>query len=261
MTIQALQPKSATGFVLAGQTYEAAKDLDKARSSYEQAAQADPAAPEPIVGLARLDVEAGAPGRALARLDERLKTAPENAILQATRGDVLMQLQRPEEAATSYAAAAKALPSWVGPYRGQASALMRLGRHEPAIAALKSGIENTGGAPELRISLANVYVELGRIDDAVGVYEAMLQRNPAEDSAANNLAMLLATHRTDARSLERAGVLVERFSNSESAAYLDTRGWVLYKLGKYPDAIAALERAVAKAPAARSFGITSAWHR
>ena len=79
----------------------------------------------------------------------------------------------------------------------------------------------------------------------------MLDRNPREDVAANNLAMLLVTQRTDARSLDRAQALVERFADSTIPAYLDTRGWVLYKRGDYPGAMEAFGKAVNLAPGAR----------
>jgi len=60
--------------------------------------------------------------------------------------------------------------------------------------------------------------------------------------------MLIATHRSDSASLERAEKLTERFANSDNPAFLDTYGWVLYKRGRYAEAIVPLEKAVAKVP-------------
>ena len=76
----------------------------------------------------------------------------------------------------------------------------------------------------------------------------MLRRDPQADLAANNLAMLLVTYKTDAASLDRAKALAARFASSSNPAYLDTYGWVLYKHGDGPAAVTALQNSLAKVP-------------
>jgi Flp pilus assembly protein TadD len=144
--------------------------------------------------------------------------------------------------------AVAAVPSWAQPYRAQAVAYSAAGEPERAIGALKAGLEATSQSPQLAMDLALLFERLGRVDDAAATYDAMLDRNPHDDGAANNLAMLLATYRTDAHSLERAVRLAERFATSEHPALLDTYGWVLFTAGRTSEALPVLERAVAKAP-------------
>ena len=84
--------------------------------------------------------------------------------------------------------------------------------------------------------------------EAVATYEAMLKRDPEDIAAANNLALLLVTHRSDAASLARAGELTARFKDSTSPGLLDTYGWVAFKRGEATEAAAALERATTLAP-------------
>jgi Tfp pilus assembly protein PilF len=48
--------------------------------------------------------------------------------------------------------------------------------------------------------------------------------------------------------LSRAKQLVQRFANSSNGSYLDTYGWVLYKVGDAAAAVSALQSAVSKAP-------------
>jgi Tfp pilus assembly protein PilF len=69
-------------------------------------------------------------------------------------------------------------------------------------------------------------------------------------AAANNLAMLLVTYRTDKSSLDRARALSEHFASSRNPALIDTWGWVLYKRGENADAMSALKKAVDKSPQA-----------
>ena len=102
-------------------------------------------------------------------------------------------------------------------------------------------------------------------DDAIAVYEGMLERDPNNLVAANNLAMLLANNRTDAASLERAEKLTEQFAKTDNPAFLDTYGWVLYKRGRYAEAVAVLEKAVAQraagagVPVSPGHGATQGW--
>jgi Tfp pilus assembly protein PilF len=100
----------------------------------------------------------------------------------------------------------------------------------------------------LQLALATLYETKGQPDEAARVYEAVLHSNPHADVAANNLAMLLVTHRSDAASLERAGQLAARFAQSSNPDFLDTYGWVLYKRGDAAAAVVALRGVVAKAP-------------
>jgi Tfp pilus assembly protein PilF len=75
-----------------------------------------------------------------------------------------------------------------------------------------------------------------------------VKRDPDSAAAANNLAMLLVTYRTDKSSLDRARTLAEQFSSSKNPALIDTWGWVLYKHGENANAMSALQKAVDKSP-------------
>ena len=79
-------------------------------------------------------------------------------------------------------------------------------------------------------------------------YEKVLAEQPGSELAANNLAMLLVEYRDDEASRQRARELVKPLRNSAHPAYLDTIGWVEYKLGEYEQALLFLEKAVAMAP-------------
>jgi predicted Zn-dependent protease len=60
--------------------------------------------------------------------------------------------------------------------------------------------------------------------------------------------MLLVTYRQDPQSLARAREITARFASSTVPAYLNTAGWVQYKLGNYPAAIPLLQGAADKEP-------------
>ena len=117
-----------------------------------------------------------------------------------------------------------------------------------ATEALERGIEQTKGAPALVIDLAGVYERAGQPDQAIKLYEDVLQREPGSAVAANNLAMLLVTYRQDGASLQRAKALAQKLAQVNEPAILNTRGWVSYKSGEYREALPLLQQAVDKVP-------------
>ena len=104
-TLQTVQPKSATGFYLAGVAQAALNRSDDARKAFEAALAADPAAIDPLIALSQLDVDAGDTTAALARIDARIAAQPKDARLHNLRGDLLMAMRRFDDALASYAAA------------------------------------------------------------------------------------------------------------------------------------------------------------
>jgi predicted Zn-dependent protease len=74
------------------------------------------------------------------------------------------------------------------------------------------------------------------------------QSNPRSPLAANNLAMLLATYKSDRASLEEARELTWSFSASTDPSLLDTAGWVQLKLGESDQALSILDKAAQRAP-------------
>ena len=60
--------------------------------------------------------------------------------------------------------------------------------------------------------------------------------------------VLLADHRLDEASFQRAGSLAERLQRLQAPQFKDTIGWVRYRLGDYRGAVPYLESAAAAAP-------------
>ena len=80
------------------------------------------------------------------------------------------------------------------------------------------------------------------------MYENIISREPGSVAAANNLAMLLVSYRTDASSLERAEQLTGKLSQASEPSILNTRGWVKFKRGEFQESLSLLQQAVDKSP-------------
>ncbi len=230
-TVQTLQPKSPSGYLLAGAAQAAQQRPDEARKSFEAALAADPKSLDALVALAQLDLATGNAAQALGRLDARIAAQPNDARLHHLRGELLMALRRPDDALASYAQAARLQPAWPPPYRGQAAVLIAQGQQARAAEVLKGALGPTGNAVDIAVDLGSLYALQGKHDDAIAVYERQLERDANSLVAANNLAMLLATYRTDAASLERAEQLSARLAGSDTAAKVPQSQELRYHLG------------------------------
>ncbi len=137
-------------------------------------------------------------------------------------------------------------------YRDLAS--LRAAARDPigAIAECEAGLKVAPGEPHLIQQAAVLEEKAGNIDAAIARYEVLYRLGPANQQlAANNLAMLLVTYKTDPESLDRALAVSREFDSSQDATLLDTHGWVRFKRGEYEDALTALEQAETRAPDSR----------
>jgi tetratricopeptide (TPR) repeat protein len=83
--------------------------------------------------------------------------------------------------------------------------------------------------------LGDVKQELDKWDETVDAYERALRLDPANTTALNNYAYYLSVREENLeRALEMATEAVE--SNPENSSFLDTLGWVYFKMENYDQA-------------------------
>lgn len=245
--IKRVRPDLPLGPYLEGTVNESEQKLDAAASSYERALEMQPTAGEPLTALVRVDLARKQPAQALARLDKVIADQPDNVIARNLKGELLTSRGEVGPAIATFNDAIAKAPQWWMPYRGLALAQLAGKQTDAAIEALERGVKSTGAA-SLATDLAALYERLGRPNDAIRVYEGMVSRDPGSMAAANNLAMLLVSYRTDQASLDRAQQLTGKLGNVSEPAILNTRGWVKFKRGEFQESLALLQQAVDKSP-------------
>jgi tetratricopeptide (TPR) repeat protein len=249
-SIEHINPQRGLGYYLAGLIEEAEQKPDAGAKDYELALDHEPDAAEPLTALVGLDVRRKQLPAAMARLDATIARSPGNAIARGLKADLLLGQGQVDAAIAAYQDTVQAAPDWDRGYLGLALAQQVAKRSDDAIRTLQSGIEKTRGASTLVANLSNLYEHLGRIDDAIALYDGALANNPNSIFAANNLAMLLVTYRHDAASLARAQKLGDQLAASSAVTLIDTRGWVKFKSGDFHGAESLLQQAVDKEPTA-----------
>jgi tetratricopeptide (TPR) repeat protein len=119
------------------------------------------------------------------------------------------------------------------------------GKKDEAIDLQQKGFEKSQD-PTLGIELASNKGKAGKADEAIKIYERILEKYPNHILAANNLAMMLLNGEPDQQLLDRAMALVSKYGTSNNPIVLDTLGWAHIKRGEYDKAISVLSRALNK---------------
>lgn len=102
--------------------------------------------------------------------------------------------------------------------------------------------ENGYQTPEVLCALAYTSWVQGKKEDSVELYEKVLDMAPDNSTALNGLGYVLACLDRD---LTRALSLCKKAldTNSENPAFLDSLGWVYYKLGLFKEAKSYIKKA------------------
>ena len=96
-----------------------------------------------------------------------------------------------------------------------------------------------------QFSLSNVYVQKGEMQKGEEILEKVYEVNPENPQVNNDLGYLWADQ---GKNLEQAEKMIRKALAAEpdNGAYLDSLGWVLFKLERYEEAIPPLEQATKK---------------
>lgn len=214
----------------------------------ERAHRSAPGQARPVSGLVRTLITAGQPDEALRFLESVLEARPDHPTALLLRGQVLEHQGQTEQALSAYRHAIARAEDHSQNYVQVARLLSRLTRYDEALDILNDGAVKVADPAALRLMKASIYELAGEIDEAIELYEAIIDNDPRSDLAANNLASLLAQYRDDGASHQRAFALAQRFERSEIPHFIDTWGWANYRMGNYGVAVAAMRRAVEQMP-------------
>ncbi len=243
-------PQEPTGFLKLGQLYADQKKYDLALKEYDAASRLVPAAPGPLLSAVGVLIAQRKFDDAGARIDALMKREPKNVLPYQLRGDVAVARGDLPQADAAYRKMVEFAPTVAAGYTSLARVKALRNQLADAVAVIEEGEKAIPGNASLPATRAEWLTRAGRQDEAIALYEKLLKANPDDDGYANNLAYLLTESKGDRASLERALTLVSRFKESNNAGYLDSLGWLHYKLGQYADAVPVLERAVERSPTA-----------
>jgi cellulose synthase operon protein C len=240
---------NVVAFMAEGRLREAQQQFDKASTAYERATMYAPNDPDAWLSLVKLDVAHGHADRAKTRLDALLARQPDHLFGHGLLGEVLALSGHPQEADVQFREAARVNPKWIAPWLGWGGLWLAQKQPDQAVHVIQAGLKANPDSEELYMLQASAYSIQGRFNDAITAYDEALRLNPRNVLAANNLAALLVDYKGDPQSLRKAFALSRDFEkDAPHPLFLDTLGWVHFKMGQQEEALRLMKNAIAKSP-------------
>jgi len=164
--------------------------------------------------------------------------------LLARRIDLLLDAGRQQEAEAELARLRA--ESEGGDLRA-AELLQRRGEFARSAPILEAILAREPDSVPVGYRLASAYERIGRVPEAVALLERVLERAPDFAPALNYLGYLWIER---GENLERAVEMVRKAVriDPDNGAYVDSLGWGYFRLGRFPEAVALLERAARLVP-------------
>lgn len=231
-----------------GAVFVARQNFESAIGALRRAHDFAPNEIQPMVTLVRGYMVAGRQRDAINFMQAVINASPNNVDARLLQAQLKQQTGDAAGARQAYEAALAINPRLVPAYMGLMSLSVAEGRMADADAWLDKGLQATDQDFNLRLARASVLENLNRYEEAIALYETLLQDRPGMEVVINNLASLLTDHRTDRASHERAFQLAQRFRNSQVPQFRDTLGWASFKVGRVEDAVLLLRSAVDALP-------------
>lgn len=148
-------------------------------------------------------------------------------------------------------ACSELFPNQVLPHYFHGLSQLQKKNYEKAISSLEMAKELSYGMPELEVqimaNLGDAYYQSGKSQKAWLAYDHSLRMNPSNDYVLNNYAYFLSV---EGEQLDKAEEMSRRTvdANPNSAVYLDTYGWILFRMGNFSEAVKYLQKAVDNDP-------------
>ena len=215
--------------------------LEAAESHFRTALRLKSDVPQAHNNLGTTLMRLGRHDEALAAYREAMRLSPDDAEIRHNLGLLLEQMGRSDEAVLHAREAIRLDPDHAAAHLLLGNALQSLGRFDVAVEAYQEAIRLNPDDAEARLNLGTALGRLGRSEEAIAELEAALRLDPRSLAARRNLGIaLLRSGRIDAGlALFRETVTLA----PDASTWLDL-GHALESVGRYDEAIAAIEQAI-----------------
>ncbi|MBZ5505946.1 MAG: tetratricopeptide repeat protein [Acidobacteriia bacterium] len=181
---------------------------------------------------------------------EAVKKLPNDKGLKLTLAQQLADSGKPDESVQIAKSVLKGGAEDRDTYIMLSQIYMRLKRwkeSEDAIAQAEKFATRAEEREYIRFLQGSIYERQKKFELAEQAFRQVLQQNPSNSMALNYLGYMLADHNSH---LEEALTLIKKALDfdPQNGAYLDSLGWVYFKLGNYDQAEENLRRAADKSP-------------
>lgn len=221
-------------------------EFDQAAGAFESLLSADSTNTEALYTLARLRLQQKRYEEAAAYFRRTLRILPRVSEAWISLGVCQLQLEQRDSAEHSFKRARRHGSGMELDYLF-GFAYAQLDRHAEALPHYLRVLPRHRKDPSFLFNLAAAYERSGDFDAAERWFKELLARDPDHASAQNYLGYMYAERGVK---LDEAETLIARALAQEpdNAYYIDSMGWVFFRLGRFDEARARIERAVELLP-------------
>lgn len=229
--------------ILAAEAHYYLRQYDEARNIILPLLRMDNAPDDLYELIARVEFEAKNYAKAKAYLLYLLDKDENNKIAWIYLGFTFLDTGKEDSAAVIYQKALNFYPDDATILGFYGSTLQQLERYDEAIAPLEKSLKSNPDNINAISSLAVVYESLSRFDGADSLYESAIKRFPENALLLNNYSYSLCERNIR---LNEALEMVKKALEitPDNGAYLDTIGWIYYKLKNYNEAEKYIKKAI-----------------
>ena len=247
-TIKRIDDTGGIADQIMGMALSGEHKYDASIAVFQKAVVAAPSAAQPMFGLVDALITANRTDSAIAFLQSALKENQSNAEAYVLLGDIAFSNSTSDQAEHDFRAAIESQPkNYIG-YWALSEFYRRQKKFDAALDVIRAGLKQLPDNEILHLALAGTLDMKGDYEAAISEYEPLQRQLPGSLIIANNLAYLLAEHRTDKPSLDRAQSLAASLRDSPVAQFKDTLGWAYYRQRDFKTAVPVLEVAAASLP-------------
>jgi len=244
-------PENPLGYVKLSSLYAMTKQGDEAAATVAAGLAANPGNNFLLEHGARLYVQLGRIGEALALTEQRIHRHPDDVFAYNLQGEIHLAKKDFASAEQDYRKAMALDGNLPETAVRLAQVLVLAGKGEQAIGETEKLLATPSSSPLLFILLAELYEQTKRHDQALAVYDRGLRKYPENWFIMNNIAYFIADGKNpQPQDLTKAESLVKKAQvlAPGNMAVLDTLGWLSFKMGKTVQARAALAMALTSNP-------------
>ena len=215
-------------------------DIDGSLSAYKRANETDSDGSESILAIINTYIQSEKYIEALNFINNTLINQPENMDLMLAKAEIY-------EITEDYPKAIQVLIDVIEADNSNSAAYQRLGliylslsKNEDAQAIVSKGLSFLPDDFELKLIKVGVFEASERKEDAIKLYEKLLEERPDSIMASNGLIRLLLELQGDGASFMRAYSLAGSIKKNHAPQFLETYARICYKVGNLTGAEEAL---------------------
>ncbi|NEQ77434.1 MAG: tetratricopeptide repeat protein, partial [Okeania sp. SIO2C9] len=220
--------------------------FDEAEAVFQQLIEKSPHQPQGYEGYARLNHSLGNWNLALSRWESAIEKFPENIGFQVSKGNVLINLSRFDEAEAVFQQLIEKSPHQPQGYEGYARLNHSLGNWNLALSRWENALKKFPEHIGFQVQKGNVLINLSRFDEAEAVFQQLIEKYPHQPQGYEGYARLNHSLGNWNLALERWESAIEKFP--ENIGFQVSKGNVLINLSCFDEAEAVFQQLIEKYP-------------